>query len=466
MTAIREEIREAFKVYYEGAEMGEQVDPARMYAVRGELDSSGIYLDEEIDRFSTVYFKPKQHQSAKDHQAMNAALDPSVSRFVALHRDDEEQAELWRGKVHAFRNLYGFLSQIIPYQDSDLERLYVFLRHLAAKLPRRASGPAYQFDDDVRLEYYRLQKISEGSIPLGGGTARPLDGPTEVGSGLLREEEVPLSQLIDVVNERFGTDFNQADQLFFDQIVEVAVADEGLRQAAAVNPEEKFELVFGNLLQRLFVERMDQNEEIFVRYMNDPAFQKVVSSWMASEAYQRLRTAAAAIQQTPSERLASSGLRFVEGRPEERFVTCVPLVPIKAAAGGFGDPQHVSDDALAWVAVDSRHRLRHGMFVAQVVGKSMEPAIPNGAYCLFVAPVAGTRQGKTVLVQLRDSVDPETGERYTVKRYESEKMADGDSWRHTRITLRPINPDFPPIVLSPEDENELEVVAELVEVLE
>ena len=63
------------------------------------------------------------------------------------------------------------------------------------------------------------------------------------------QQPVPLSQLIDVVNERFGTDFNQADQLFFDQIVEAAMADDGLRQAAAVNPGDKFELVFKNLLE-------------------------------------------------------------------------------------------------------------------------------------------------------------------------------------------------------------------------
>jgi type I restriction enzyme R subunit len=287
----REEVREAFKTYYEGAKMGEQVDPSRMYQVKSELDASGIYLGEEVERFCEVYFKPKQRQSAMDHQAMNAALDPAVSRFTVQQRDNEDEAEEWRGKVQAFRNLYSFLSQVIPYQDSDLERLYVFLRHLAAKLPRRKSGPAYQFDDEVRLEYYRLQKISEGSISLREGDARRLDGPTEVGSGLARPQGVPLSQLIDIVNERFGTDFNQADQLFFDQIIEAAIADAGLRQAAAVNPGDKFELVFRNLLEKLFVERMDQNEEIFVRFMNDPAFQKVVTNWMASEAYQKLRDA-------------------------------------------------------------------------------------------------------------------------------------------------------------------------------
>ena len=99
----------------------------------------------------------------------------------------------------------------------------------------------------------------------------------------------------------------------------------------------------------------------------------------------------------------------------------MPLVPLKAAAGAFGDPQHMEEDDWQWVTVDSRHRLRPGMFVAQVVGKSMAPTIPDSSYCLFAAPVTGSRQGKIVLVQLRDDADPETGERYTVKLYESEK---------------------------------------------
>ena len=462
----REEIREAFKTYYEGAEMGEEVDPARMYAIKAELDASGIYLDEEVERFSAVYFAPKRRQSAMDHRTMNAVLDPAVSRFTVRRDDNEEEAEDWRGKLQAFLNLYGFLSQVIPYQDSDLERLYVFLRHLAAKLPRRKSGPAYQFDDEVQLEYYRLQKISEGSISLQDGEARPLDGPTEVGSGLARSQPMPLSQLIDIVNERFGTDFNQADQLFFDQIVEAAMADDGLRQAAAVNPGDKFELVFKSLLENLFVERMDQNEEIFVRFMNDASFQKLVTAWMASEAYRRLRSdeALGAVVDAESGALPPR-LRIVEPQPEERYMTCVPLVPLKAAAGAFSNTQHVDDDDFAWAAVDTKRRLRRGMFVAQVVGKSMEPAIPDCGYCLFSAPVAGTRQGRTVLVQMRETTDPESGERYTVKRYESEKTSDEDSWQHTKITLKPVNADFEPIVLTGEDEGELQVVAEVVEVL-
>jgi len=462
----REEIREAFKTYYEGAEMGEEVDPARMYQIKGELDASGVYLAEEVQRFCAVYFKPKQRQSAADHQTMNAALDPAVSRFTARQRADEDEAELWRGKVQAFRNLYGFLSQVIPYQDSDLERLYVFLRHLAAKLPRRRGGAAYQFDDEVRLEYYRLQKISEGSISLQDGDARRLDGPTEVGSGLVRPQPMPLSQLIDIVNERFGTDFNQADQLFFDQIVEAAMADDGLRQAAAVNPGDKFELVFKNLLETLFVERMDQNEEIFVRFMNDPPFQKVVTAWMASEAYRRFRSSSGEEYTLAVDGEGATRLKIVRPRPEDRYVTCVPLIPLKAAAGAFSDPQHVEDDKWEWVAIEGKHRLKPGMFVAQVVGKSMEPTIPDGAYCLFGAPVTGTRQGKTVLVQHRDIHDPETGGSFTVKRYSSEKVTARDgTWRHNKVTFSPINPEYEPIVLTPESEDEVQVIAEFLEVL-
>jgi len=157
-------------------------------------------------------------------------------------------------------------------------------------------------------------------------------------------------------------------------------------------------------------------------------------------------------------------LRTVRPRPEERYVTCVPLVPLKVAAGAFSELQRAGDD-WEWVEPKSRHKLRAGMFVAQVVGRSMEPTIPDGAYCLFAGPVVGTRQGRIVLAQLRDAVDPESGERYTVKRYESNKVATEGSWTHASVTLNPINVDFEPITLTPEAEGDVEVIAELIEVL-
>jgi len=282
------EIQEAFRQYYEGSVMGEQVDPDKLYEAKAELDASGIYLQTEVADFSRVFFAAKRRQSPGDHKAMNAILDQAVARFVQLQNKEEEQAELWRGKLQAFRNLYSFLSQVIPYQDSDLEKLYTYLRHLALKLPKRKSGPGYQFDEEVELEYYRLQKISEGSISLNEGYAKPLDGPREVGSGLVREDHLQLSRLIDIINERFGGELNDADQLFFDQIAEVASQNESLQKAAEVNSLEKFQLVFRQVLESLFIERMELNEDLFSDYMSKPELQELVSKSMGSQVYERL----------------------------------------------------------------------------------------------------------------------------------------------------------------------------------
>jgi SOS-response transcriptional repressor LexA len=154
----------------------------------------------------------------------------------------------------------------------------------------------------------------------------------------------------------------------------------------------------------------------------------------------------------------------VEGKPEEQFRSCVPLMSLKAAAGGFGETVDVQPEA--WVEPNTNRKLDRGMFVAQVVGHSMEPLIPDGSYCLFRSPVVGSRNGRIVLVQHHEIHDPESGGSYTIKKYESEKILSEDgSWRHTQIKLEPINPAFTPISLNEKSEGEVRVIAEFVEVL-
>ena len=96
--------------------------------------------------------------------------------------------------------------------------MYAFVRSLLAKLPPPGNGQGFVLDDEVALRFYRLQQVYEGSIGLGEGEPEPLKGPTDVGTARAKDEEVTLSSLIDRLNERFGTDFTEADQLFFDQI--------------------------------------------------------------------------------------------------------------------------------------------------------------------------------------------------------------------------------------------------------
>ncbi len=284
----RKEIFRAFQDYYEGAEPGEEPQPAKLYEIEADLNESALYTGGDVESFCQVFFLAKRRSSPGDHARMEAALEPSVERFKKMKEEDDEAAETLRAKIQTFRSLYGYLAQIMPFQDSDLEKLYTFLRFLSAKLPKRGSGPEYDFDDEVRLEFYRLQKISEGSIALKSGYGNALKGPVDVGTRVVRETPMELSRLIDLLNERFGTDFTDADQLYFDQIRQAAVQSEDLRQAAEANPLDKFQILFRNILQSLVVDRMEQNEELTAKVLNDDAFQNLVSRWLGEEVYRKL----------------------------------------------------------------------------------------------------------------------------------------------------------------------------------
>jgi len=188
----------------------------------------------------------------------------------------------------AYRNLYSFLSQVIPFQDSDLEKLYSFIRFLLRKLPKD-KGPVYDFDDEVALKYYRLQKISEGAIILESEEGGEVKGPTDVGTGKDHEDLIELSELIEIINERFGTEFKPADQLFFDSIREDAAADTKLQQAAMANNMENFSFVFLKALEGIFIDRMEQNEEMTAKFMNDKKFKDVVGKHLLKQVYEQIR---------------------------------------------------------------------------------------------------------------------------------------------------------------------------------
>jgi SOS-response transcriptional repressor LexA len=151
----------------------------------------------------------------------------------------------------------------------------------------------------------------------------------------------------------------------------------------------------------------------------------------------------------------------VEPVKVQRFVTHLPLYTLRAAAGKLGEEmESVEED---WVRAPEGIRLGPELFVAHVVGRSMEPRIPDGSLNLFRLHPAGSRQGKILLIE-RYGVLDETA-RYTVKRYTSRKVysEDGDQWRHERIRLEPLNPEFEPWDVEPEN---FAVVAEWIRVIE
>ncbi|MEO7294660.1 MAG: type I restriction enzyme endonuclease domain-containing protein, partial [Candidatus Limnocylindria bacterium] len=147
------------------------------------------------------------------------------------------------------------------------------------------------------------------------------------------------------------------------------------------------------------------------------------------------------------------------------FENAVPLYTLEAAAGGFGEDQMPEPED--WV-LPSGTAPGPGLFVARVIGESMNRRIPSGAYCLFRHPVEGSRDGRVLLVEQESITDPDHGGRYTVKVYSShrEELDDG-TWRHVEIRLEPDTdaPGYAPIILTEMPEDAVRVVAELVEVL-
>lgn len=250
------------------------------------LNGYQVYFWNEVEEFCRVFYKPAGKQSASDHAQMNACIDPAVSRFLKLEVEVREEL---RAVLAAYRSLYGFLSMIIPFQDSDLEKLYSYVRFLLGKLPRPPVGPIYRFDEEVSLKFYRLEKVCEGRIPLVPGEGGGVNGPTSVGTGSSHEEEIELSRLIDQLNERFSTDFKPAGQLFFDSIREYAVADEKLREFAAANTMEGFGYIFLKALEGLFIDRMEQNEELTARFLNDRDFKDIVGKNLLKQVYEQIR---------------------------------------------------------------------------------------------------------------------------------------------------------------------------------
>ena len=155
----------------------------------------------------------------------------------------------------------------------------------------------------MELEYYRLQRISSGAINLREEESAYVTSPSEVGTGNPEEEKAPLSEIIENLNERFGTSLTDEDRLFFEQIKERAVRDEEVRRTASANTLEKFSLGIRDQIAGLMIERMSENDALVTQYMNDPEFQDVVFTVIAERIFEEVKAG------EPSEVMATSAIR-------------------------------------------------------------------------------------------------------------------------------------------------------------
>lgn len=283
----RETILASFQPYYELATITEETDINHLYDLKGRLDSFQVYWADEIEAFANIYFDPKTKlNNPKSQKYLYAFTDPAVDRFKAI--TEEEKRDEFKKGLRSWTNLYAFLSQIMPFTDSEFEKFYAYAKLLQTRLPKRDLSESLHLDDEIALEYYRLQKIKEGTIALQKGEEGKLSGISEAGLKRAKDEEAPLSEIINVLSDRFGTEFEEADKLFFDQIEAELMDDETLQTQARANKIDTFKFAFDDKFIDKLIGRMDQNQEIFEKILDDKMFGNLVKELMMQRIYKKL----------------------------------------------------------------------------------------------------------------------------------------------------------------------------------
>lgn len=282
----RQTILDSFQPYYEVTSVTEETDINHLYDLKARLDGFQVYWTQGIDAFANIYFDPAtKMNNPKQQKLLYSFTDTAVDRFKAIN-DEEKQEEFKKG-LRSWTNLYALLSQIMPFIDSEFEKFYVYAKLLQTRLPKRELSESLYLDDEVALEYYRLQKIKEGAIELQKGEEGELCGISEAGLKREKDEEELLSKIINVLNDRFGTEFEEADKLFFEQIEAELMEDKVLQTQARVNKIDTFKFAFDDKFIDTLISRMDQNQEIFEKILEDKMFGDLVKELMMKKIFKK-----------------------------------------------------------------------------------------------------------------------------------------------------------------------------------
>ena len=281
-----EDIYAAFKPYFDSTSLQESAEPEMLPSIKHELDRMQVYHWHEVEAFAHIFYRQPDRQNPADHAHMQRHLQPAVDRFKSLAKDEERTA--FRDKLGGYVRMYSFLSQILPYADPDLEMLYSYGRFLLPHLPLDRDTTVVKISDEVDLQYYRLRRVASGAIELKAGEPEGVYSPVAVGSGKTKEDKAPLSEIIQVLNDRFGTAFTEEDRLFFDQIKARATVNTQVVQTAMANPLDKFQLGIRKVIEDLMIQRMAENDKIVTRYMDDGEFQRTAFPILAREIFEAI----------------------------------------------------------------------------------------------------------------------------------------------------------------------------------
>jgi type I restriction enzyme R subunit len=289
-----EDVKESFRPYFEEAATLPS-DPNLLYTAQSKVMSPPLLVEAEMQVFAEAYLAAEDQAAGnvakweKLHAELYRHLGPAVARFTALldsdDEDDQETAEAFRADLNDYVRKYSFLSQIVPYTDSDLELLYLYGRHLLNRLPRRDDGGVDI--GEVDLSHMRVEKTGEHDVSLVPEGPTLMKGFGDGSGGAKEPEKSLLSELIEKFNEKYGTEFTEQDVI---KPFNEAVADPKVRQAAIANDEENFGHVFVPVFEDKMMDHFDTTADLGRKYF-DPQqnFRSSLNRSARSAAWQMIR---------------------------------------------------------------------------------------------------------------------------------------------------------------------------------
>jgi len=277
-----EDIQEAFKPFFETS-WTEPTDPNVLFNLRTRiLDHGVIDLVEMKAMVQALLLGEKQA-----HAALYAKTDAAVERYKALPDDDDR--EDFRTALRDFVRTYSFLGQVIPFRSSDLEALHYYGKVLITRLPKDEDPGGFDLGDAAVLTHIRTQIVGEHDLALAEGEGEQVPGMSGGGRGAqVAMDKVLLSTIIHLLNEKFGTELTEVDQVWFDQQVEAASQDADLREVAAGNTEENFGYVFDRRFADVLIDRQSGNEDLFRMFFDKPEFKEALTAWARREVYKKI----------------------------------------------------------------------------------------------------------------------------------------------------------------------------------
>lgn len=233
------EILESFQPYYQTAELADVSNPDVIFDLSVKLRAATIFTKSEVDQFCDAFFiksksnaaianicKPaverwsNRYKSAviafrhskdmfnRTKNAGDAVLIANAENSLKECKEEKDALEIFKKDLGSFVRFYEFMSQIVDYDDKELEKLSLYARNLQPML-REAVVDEDDIDlSSVVLSHYRVSKIKQQDIELKANTeGSELDPGDGVGSASAKDKpEEFLSLIIGRLNELFITD--------------------------------------------------------------------------------------------------------------------------------------------------------------------------------------------------------------------------------------------------------------------